>query len=102
MREKLPPDTRRLGYLGFDEPEGALWKPFGSRTIIHLRRDDSSASIRERGIRIALLSVDYLEQPGAGNFARWLQARGGETLETFELKLRAGRPAEIWQLVRFP
>ena len=102
VREKLPPDTRRLGYVGFDEPEGALWKPFGSRTIVHICRDDSSASIRERGIRIALLSVDYLEQPGAGNFARWLQARGGETLETFELKLRAGRPAEIWQLVRFP
>ena len=102
VREKLPPDTRRLGFIGFDEPEGALWKPFGSRTIIHLRRDDSSAAIHERDVHIALLSVDYLEQPGAGNFARWLQDHGGETLETFELKLRAGRPAEIWQLVRFP
>ena len=102
VREKLPPAVTRLGYLGFDEPEGALWRPFGSRQIIHICRDDSGAVIREKQIQYALISADYLGQAGAGNFDRWLQDRAGETLEIFELKLRAGRPPEKWQLVRFP
>ena len=99
--EKLPPDIGRLGFIGFDEPEAALWRPFGSREIVALCRDDSGAAIRQNKISYALVSVDYLEQPGAGNFARWLQSRDGETAEVFELKLRAGRPAATWQLVRF-
>jgi hypothetical protein len=100
--EQLPPDTRRLGFIGFDEPEGALWQPFGSRRIVHISRDDSAAAIRQNQIQYALVSLDYLEQPGAGSVERWRQQSGAEPVADFQLRLRAGRAAEKWQLVRFP
>jgi len=99
--ETLPGDHRRLGYVGFDEPEGVLWKPFGSRVIVHLGRADDATRASECKIEYALVSVDYLEQPGAGSFERWRQAVGAETMEEFALRLRAGRPPARWQLVRF-
>ena len=101
VRDQLPPDTARLGYIGFDEPEGALWRPFGTRRILHIGRADSGEWIRQKQIQYAVISADYVEQSGTGNLDGWLRDRGGETVEKFELKLRAGRPPESWLLVRF-
>lgn len=99
--KKLPADVTRLGYIGFDEPEGALWRPFGARVIVHLRPADSAERIRQKQVQYALIRTDYLEKSGAGECDRWLRERHAETVEDFALKIRAGQPPEHWQLVRF-
>jgi hypothetical protein len=101
VRGKLPPDAARLGFMGFDEPEATLWLPFGARQLVHICHDDSGEVIRKKHIQYALINTDYLEVSAATHFDRWLQARAGETVEHFELRLRAGRPPAHWQLVRF-
>ncbi len=99
--EKIPAGIARLGFVAADEPETSLWRPFGSREVINIRRDDGMAWIRNHNVRVAIISVSFLEQLGSGVAARWVAEHDAEVLETFQLKLRAGKPAGEWWLVRF-
>lgn len=96
----LPPATDPLGFLAFDEPETGLWRPFGSRRIEHFRFDDTPAELRSRGIRIALVGENLLQQHGATP-ADWLVRMDAETLQVFEFKLLARQEPHRWRLVRF-
>ncbi|HTB83404.1 MAG TPA: hypothetical protein VK742_07115 [Candidatus Sulfotelmatobacter sp.] len=100
--ESLPDHGSILGFIGIDEPEGAVWKPFGSRQVVHLCADDSAAAIRSLNLQYALICADYLDRHVAGGCEHWQEERGGETVATFVLKIRAGQPPENWRLVRFP
>ena len=52
----LAPDANPIGFLGFDEPETGLWRPFGSRRVIHFSHADLPAELRSRGFKYALVS----------------------------------------------
>ena len=97
----LPPGTNPLGYLAFDEPEAGLWRPFGSRRIVHFTTDDSPADLRARGIQFALVSENFLTQHDGMQPAEWLARMNAETLQHFEFKLLASQEPHRWLLVRF-
>ncbi|MGH8023655.1 MAG: glycosyltransferase family 39 protein, partial [Limisphaerales bacterium] len=50
----LPPQTRILGLISYDDPEASLWQPFGSRRIICLKPTDTSAWLKSRGVQYVL------------------------------------------------
>jgi len=97
----LPAGADPLGYLAIDEPEGALWKPFGQRRILHIRHDDTAASVRARGIKYALVSERFFAQHQLMQPAEWLTRMDAETIQVFDLKLLAGKEPRRWRLLRF-
>jgi hypothetical protein len=97
----LPPEANPLGYMAFDEPETGLWRPFGSRRIVHFTHDDSAADLRARGIKFALVSEDFLTQNCGMKPADWLARMNAESLQHFEFKLLARQEPHGWLLVRF-
>jgi hypothetical protein len=99
--QKLPPDASPLGFIAFDEPEAALWKPFGSRRIVHIVREDSPELIRGEGLHYALVSERFFGQHYPMKFDDWLARNRAVLVEKFELRNHAAREPEGWWLVRF-
>jgi hypothetical protein len=95
VRKQLPPDASPLGIVTFDDPETSLWRPFGSRRIVHVVADETAESVRQRGIKYVFVSVEKLREP----WEVWLQRMNGRVLQTFDLRLRAGREPFVWRLV---
>ena len=98
----LPAEAADLGLVTYDDPETSLWRPFGSRRILHIRNHDSTADIRARGIRYALISEITLQNRYQTTFAEWRVQRGAELIREFKLRLLAGRDPESWFLLRWP
>ena len=101
MLAKLPPGANPLGFIAFDEPEAALWRPFFTRRILHIMGDDSPGQIRARGIKYALVSDRFFSQHYPMKFDDWLAQNRAETIEKFDLRIHAAREPEGWSLVRF-
>jgi hypothetical protein len=97
----LPPDASPLGLVTFDEPEAALWRPFGSRRILHITKDDLPEQIRAQGIKYALVSEAFLTHHADTNSAGWLAHFHADKLAEFKLRIHAGQEPEGWFLARF-
>ena len=93
----LPADASVLGFLADDFPETSLWKPFGSRRILHFTTSDSPDEIRRRGIKYALLVADKIPGP----WEEWLQRMDARELHTVTLKMWGSLPPFVWHLVEF-
>jgi hypothetical protein len=100
VRATLPTDLNMLGLLTFDDPETSLWKPFGSRRILHVTRADTAQSLRDRGIKLVLVSEYILQSHQNASMDEWLARYDGEILHSLDLILRAGRGPTRWHLVR--
>ena len=98
---KLPPEANPLGFIAFDEPEAALWRPFGARRILHIVREDSPEQIRAAGIKYALVSAVFFGQHYPMKFDDWLTLNRAVVVEKFDLRIHAGREPGGWWLVRF-
>lgn len=97
MIASLPADASVLGFYARDFPETSLWKPFGSRRILHVKTTDSPEEIRQRGIKYALVVADKLEE----SWEQWLQRMDARELRTETLKMWGSLPPFTWHLVEF-
>src|SRR5581483_7936284 len=93
--QALPGDASVLGVVTSDDPETSLWRPFGSRRILHVLAREPAEEIRRRGIKYVLVKVEKLGEP----WDEWLRRVDARVLQTFELKLRAGEKPSQWRLV---
>lgn len=98
----LPPDASTLGLVTFDEPEASLWRPFGSRRIVHVQKADTAESVRQAGLKYALVSEAFLANHARLSSSEWLIRYRAEKISEFHLRLHAGREPETWFLARFP
>jgi hypothetical protein len=92
----LPPDATLVGIVTRDDPETSLWRPFGSRRIVHVRADEAIDEIQQRGIKYILVKTDLLHEP----WDQWLQRVHGRLLDSLDLRLRAGDGPSTWRLVQ--
>jgi hypothetical protein len=95
-RDKLPDGLKVLGLITSDDPETSLWRPFGSRRIEHVKRDDTLEILRGRGIQYVLVNSHELSKP----IAEWMQEMHGEIVWKMTLQLKASMPPVDWYLVR--
>jgi hypothetical protein len=93
----LPADAKILGFSAADFPEPSLWKPFGSRRVLHVKASDSPEEMRQRRIRYALVVADRLNE----SWGQWLQRMDARELQTMTLKMWGTQPACVWHLVEF-
>lgn len=97
---QLPVDLDTLGFVTFDDPETSLWRPFGSRRIIHLTRADDARTAAAKGIVYALVSERTLNIPGKYTMDEWLERFDATITKSFDLNLLAARGPTKWHLVR--
>ena len=95
MIASLPADASVLGYSADDFPETSLWKPFGSRRILHMKLTDSAEEVRQRGLKYLLVTVDRTKEP----WPQWLQRMDARELQTVTLKMWGSLPPFVWHLV---
>ena len=95
MIAALPPDASVLGYSADDFPETSLWKPFGSRRILHVKLSDSTEAVRQRGIRYVLVTMGFANE----SWPEWRQRMDARELRTMTLKMWGSLPPFVWHLV---
>ena len=100
VREQLPADANPLGYLATDETETSLWKPFGTRRILHVKAAANRQQIQARGIRYILVSAESWERLGKQSFESWCTEIQADRVATFTPKLRASMEPFSWYLIR--
>ncbi len=100
IRDRLPSDADPLGFVATDEVETSLWKPFGSRRILHVKATDTRTQLQKRGIRYILVSTETWERLGKQSLESWFSDLGADVVETFAPRLRAGKEPFIWYLIR--
>ncbi|MGE5612005.1 MAG: hypothetical protein ACM359_22350 [Bacillota bacterium] len=83
-----------------DHPETSLWRPFGSRRVIHLLRSDDRRTLQSRGIEWVVVSASGLQSLGYRSMGEWLQQSGGQLVQTQTLTLKASLGPEQWFVVR--
>lgn len=98
VRKALPADVRKLGLITFDLPETSLWRPFGSRKILHILPEESAASLDAQGISYILVPETLVGGPV--EFTRWAQKAGVQSVASFMLDLKASQPPICCHLVR--
>jgi hypothetical protein len=89
-----------LGLISADDPETSLWRPFGSRRIVHVRRDDTPDKLRQEGIKYVLVKSNFLTQYFQLSLEQWLAQNNGQLLRRLPLELRAGTGPSEWFLIQ--
>jgi hypothetical protein len=96
----LPVDAQVLGFVTFDDPEGSLWKPYGSRQVVHVCPGDTAEDLRARGLKYVLVgSLSFQHIFPDRQFEDWLREMNGRVIQTIPLQLRAGAPPALWILI---
>ena len=96
----LPNNVTVLGIVTFDDPETALWRPFGSRRIVHVCSDDTPESIRNQGVKYIWVNDEKFNMLFHVKFEDWLVRMNADRLQTIPLHLRAGQGPVNWHLIR--
>lgn len=97
----LPPEANPLGFVGWDEPEAALWRPFGARRIEHICHSDTPEEVRKRDLKYALVCSRTLTFQDHTTLTNWLALYDADPVKIFMLQLRAGQDPYAWALVKF-
>lgn len=101
LRALLPADAAIVGLVtAGDDPEVSLWRPFGSRQVVHLLPDDTPEELRSRGVRNVVISQNALAQLPERTIEQWLVRYHGELAGTVTLTLKVSRGPERWFWVR--
>ena len=96
----LPPEATTLGFVSFDDPEATLWRPFGSRRILHVTDKDKAQDLERQGIRYILVSSQAATNHFSQPFDSWLKEINADVLHRIPLELRGSTPPVEWLLVR--
>lgn len=95
----LPPDTKVLGLITYDDPEAALWRPFGSRQIVCVTPDDSADSLNAQGVQY-ILARSTLFGRRFRQFDEWAKRMNAVSVREIPLNLRAGTGPIEWYLIK--
>jgi len=91
----LPAEATVLGFSAYDFPETSVWKPFGSRRVLHVKLSDTAAAVRERGIKYLLVTMGASDE----SWPQWAQRMDVRELHTVPLKMWGSLPPFVWHLV---
>jgi hypothetical protein len=96
----VPRAETRIGFVSFNNPEASLWKPFGSRSILHVCPEDTAEQLRANKIRYLVVDESLFPDRSGTTFSEWSARIDAETVRTFSINLLAREDATVWHLVR--
>lgn len=100
VRGVLPAEARVVGFVGFDDPETSLWRPFGSRRVVQVTKGDGPRDLARKGIGYVVVNPAKLEFYFQRPFAEWVKAMDGEVTSELVLPLRVTLGSSEWRVVR--
>jgi hypothetical protein len=98
----VPAGVKILGFVSYDDPETALWRPFGSRRILHVKGVDSPEDLKRRGIEYILINTQQATIVLGAPVEDWTRRVGGSVVAEVDLRLRASYSAAKCVLVKLP
>jgi hypothetical protein len=99
-RDTFQADEKTIGVITFDDPETSLWRPFGSRRLIHVLPSDSREALQQKGIRWVAVNTEQTSHYADYPFEKWAADMGAVVEHSFSIRYRAGRQSIDWRLVR--
>jgi hypothetical protein len=101
IRDLIPAGVSRVGLVtNGDEPEGSLWRPFGSRRVVHVLPADTAEDLRRQSLEYVIVSENGLRDRFKMNLPAWLRKLNAEVVYETSLSILASWPASAWYLVR--
>jgi hypothetical protein len=100
IREALPADAKTIGLILYNNPETSLWRPFGSRRILHIRGEDSPEFTRARGIQYVVIGPNILFDKLQITAEDWARANNGQVIGRYPIRILARGPVIDWVLIR--
>jgi hypothetical protein len=95
----LPPDLKVLGMVTYDDPEAALWQPYGSRQIVCVKPADTPAWLKAHGVRY-ILARSTLFGDRFPDFNDWKSRMNATVTRQINLNIRAGTGPVTWYLLQ--
>lgn len=98
--DALPPEEKTVGLAAYYPYESQLWKPYGSRRVVQIRKDDTPDSVRAMNIHVVIVSDHAVLESGEGTLARWLERWRGRIERTIPARLAPEAPPVNYYVVR--
>lgn len=95
----LPPDLKVLGLISYDDPETALWQPFGSRQIVCVMPKDTADWLKSCGVEY-ILARSTLFGDQFPQFNDWAKQMNAVMVREIPLNLRAAKGPVAWYLIK--
>jgi len=99
IRETLPTNARTVGLISLTIPETSLWRPFGSRRVLHIRREDSPEFLRARGIDYVVIGPNIMGQVFKSTPQEWARRNNGDIIQQFRIQTVARGAPTDWVLI---
>lgn len=100
VSNELDPDANVVGLIGAgDDLEAQLWKPYGSRRIIHISTDTDGEQLAFHGITKIVVRKLAVQIGRVEHFEQWLDQIQPVSSASFSLRLRASGKPEEWVIL---
>jgi len=100
VRTALPPDIKVIGAITADDPEAALWHPYGTRRVVHVCPNDTAAGLKAEGVEYVVVKPEMFGEYFPGSFEDWCTRMNARVVAEIPLHLRAADSVRSWSLVR--
>jgi hypothetical protein len=102
VRALLPEGLTVVGFLGAgDDIDISLWRPFGTRRVVHILPSDPPAEIRRWQIRYAVVGEAALAEHHT-TLADWQQRTGAQVVAKIMATMTVAQGPQPWYVVRLP
>jgi hypothetical protein len=102
LRKYIPTGDVRVGFLSnSDEPETALWRPFGTRRIVEITKENER-QILDSGVSTLVVSEDGVKGTYGYSLDEWLRQRNVRILGREKLLVKVSRGPVDWVIVSTP
>ena len=102
LRAALPDGETIVGMVTGDDPETSMWRPFGSRRIVHVLPADTGAELRRQGVNYILVNPSIFQQYFGRTMEQWLAEIHGEVFKTVPVTLKGTLGPKDWPIVALP
>lgn len=100
IRDQLPPEAARVGFLSANTPEASLWKPYGNRQILHIKTTDTPQSIRDRGIRYVVAGDRTMREASFPELEEWCAQNDAAVIARADFHLMVSKGLERWHILK--
>ncbi len=100
IRDQLPPEATRIGFLSANTPEASAWKPYGKRQILHIKTTDTPRSIRDRGIGYVLAGERTMREANFPELEEWCARNDATVAASADFYLMVSKGMERWHVLK--
>jgi len=97
LRRYIPESTNVVGFAGINDPEVALWRPFGSKRVVELTTENSTQLFAQTPLLLG--SKGALEAILNRPLGEWLASYHARVVGRELLSTRAGSAPQEWLVV---